>query len=81
MIFTGLIAIAGGCFLSRFNNTGYPLFIGGAVLFIIGMFIAQNKSIAIGTNDVEGLHDRIKAVYPEAKLSKGDGAVIVEKRE
>lgn len=50
-------------------------------LKLIGMFIAQNKSLAIGSNNVDALHDRIKAEYPDAKLSKHKGYVLVEKRE
>ena len=32
-------------------------------------------------NNVDNLHDRIKELYPDAKLSKHDGYVKVEKRE
>ena len=52
-----------------------------AGLFLIGMFIAQNRELSIGTADVEGLYKRIKDVYPDAKLSKHKGYVLVEKKE
>lgn len=41
--------------------------------------LATNKSLAIGTADVNALYDKIKFEYPEAKLSKHIGYVLVEK--
>lgn len=38
MIFAGLVTMAGGYFLSRFNSTGYPLLVGGAVLIIVDIW-------------------------------------------
>jgi hypothetical protein len=50
-------------------------------LKLVGMFIEQNKELYLGSNDVNSLHDRIKAAYPDAKLSKHKGYVLVEKSE
>ena len=50
-------------------------------LKLIGMFIAANKQLMLGSSDVDGLHDRIKAEYPNAKLSKHKGYVMIERRE
>lgn len=50
-------------------------------LKLVGMFIEQNKELYLGSNDVDTLADRIKAEYPDAKLSKHKGYVLVEKRE
>ena len=47
-------------------------------LKLIGMFIAANKQLMLGSNDVDGLHDRIKAEYPNAKLSKHKDYVLIE---
>lgn len=47
-------------------------------LKLVGMFIAANKQLMLGSNDVDGLHDRIKAEYPNAKLSKHKGYVTIE---
>jgi hypothetical protein len=41
--------------------------------------LASNKSLAIGTANVDACYDKIKADYPEAKLSKHSGYVLVEK--
>lgn len=43
--------------------------------------LATNKSLAIGTNNVDALYDKIKFEYPEAKLSKHNGYVLVEKED
>jgi hypothetical protein len=40
--------------------------------------IATNKSLAIGTANVDALYDKIKFEYPEAKISKYDSYVLVE---
>ena len=50
-------------------------------LKLVGMFIAANKTLMLGSNDVDRLHDRIKAEYPNAKLSKHKGYVTIERRE
>lgn len=40
--------------------------------------LAANKSLAIGTSNVGALYDKIKFEYPDAKISKHDGYVLVE---
>lgn len=49
-----------------------------AGLKLVGMFIAANKPIAIGTSNPDKLHDQIKELYPDAKLSKHRDYVQVE---
>ena len=51
-----------------------------AGLKLVGMFIEQNKELYLGSNDVDALAERIKVVYPEAKLSKHKGYLVVEKQ-
>lgn len=46
---------------------------------IIKYCLATNKSLAIGTSNVDELYDKIKFEHPEAKLSKRDGYVLVER--
>lgn len=41
--------------------------------------LAANSSLRIGTSNVDALHDKIKLLYPEAKLTKGKDYVLVEK--
>lgn len=43
--------------------------------------LATNKSLAIGTANVDALYDKIKFEYPEAKISKYKGYVLVEREE
>ena len=50
-------------------------------LKLVGMFIAANKQLMLGSNNVDALHDRIKAAYPEAKLRKEKGYVLIEGKE
>lgn len=50
-------------------------------LKLVGMFIAANKTLMLGSNDVDRLHDRIKAEYPNAKLRKERGYVLIEGKE
>lgn len=45
----------------------------------IAYCLASNKSLAIGSSNVNALYDRIKELYPEAKLTKHKGYVLVEK--
>jgi len=52
-----------------------------AGLKLVGMFIQSNKELYLGSNNVDALADRIKEMYPDAKLSKHNGYVLVEKRE
>ncbi len=48
-------------------------------LKIIEYAIKANKSLTIGCADPDSMYNRIKAEYPEAKISKGKGFVRVEK--
>lgn len=43
--------------------------------------LAANESLYIGTSNVDALYDRIKELYPEAKLSKGKDCVIIGRDE
>lgn len=47
-------------------------------LKLVGMFIAANKPLAIGTSNPDKLLNQIKEMYPDAKLSKGKDYVQVE---
>ena len=51
-----------------------------AGLKLVGMFIAANKELMIGSHNTDKLYNQIKELYPDAKLSKHDGYVKVEKR-
>jgi hypothetical protein len=50
-----------------------------ATMESIKYVMATGKSLAIGTANVDALHDRIKQEYPNAKLTKQNGYVLVEK--
>jgi len=50
-------------------------------LKLVGMFIAANKQLMLGSSDVDTLHDRIKAEYPDAKLRKEEGYVLIEGKD
>jgi len=50
-------------------------------LKLVGMFIAANKQLMLGSSDVDTLHDRIKAEYPDAKLRKEKGYVLIEGKD
>jgi hypothetical protein len=52
-----------------------------AQMAIIKYCIASNRKLVIGTSNVDALYERIKFEYPEAKLSKHDGYVLVERGE
>lgn len=52
-----------------------------AAMVLIKYCIASNKKLMIGTANVDALYERIKFEYPEAKLSKHDGYVLLEKDE
>lgn len=52
-----------------------------ATMHLIKWCLASDKSLAIDTSDVDALYDTIKFEYPEAKLSKHDNYVLVEKEE
>lgn len=43
--------------------------------------MATNKSLAIGTADVDALYDKIKFEFSEAKISKRNGYVLLEKED
>lgn len=49
-----------------------------ASLKLVRMFIAANKQLIIGSNNVDNLYDRIKAEYPDARISKHKGYVTIE---
>jgi hypothetical protein len=51
-----------------------------ALVHSVRFCLATNKSLAIGTANVDATYDRLKLEYPEAKLSKHKGYVLVEKR-
>ena len=50
-------------------------------LKLVGMFIAANKQLMLGSSDVDALRDRIKAEYPDAKLRKEKGYVLIEGKD
>lgn len=52
-----------------------------AKMAVVKYCIATNKSLAIGTANVDALYNKIKFEYPEAKLSKHKGYVLVEREE
>lgn len=52
-----------------------------AGMAVVKFCIATNKSLAIGTTNVDELYDKIKFEYPEAKLKKCEGYVLIEKEE
>ncbi len=41
--------------------------------------LAANKKLAIGTANVDALHDQVKQLYPEVKLTKFEGYLLVER--
>lgn len=47
-------------------------------LKLVGMFIAANMPLSIGTSNPDKLLNQIKEMYPDAKLSKGKDYVQVE---
>lgn len=48
---------------------------------IIRYVMAGNQSLMIGTSDVDACYERIKQLYPDAKLTKGNDFVMVEKAD
>lgn len=50
-----------------------------AGITVIKYCVATNKRLYIGAANVDTLYDKIKFEYPEAKLSKHEGYVLVEK--
>lgn len=50
-----------------------------AGLVVVKYALASGKSLMIGTSDVDACYERIKQMYPDAKLTKGNGFVTVGK--
>lgn len=50
-----------------------------AGVHVVKYVMAGKQSLMIGSNNVDALHDRIKMLYPEAKLTKRVGYLLVEK--
>jgi len=48
-------------------------------LMSIKYCLATNKKLAIGTANVDALHDQVKLLYPDAKLTKFEGYLLVER--
>jgi hypothetical protein len=49
-----------------------------AGLMSIKYCLAANKKLAIGTVNVDALYSQVKLLYPEAKLTKYEGYLLVE---
>lgn len=49
-----------------------------AALFVIKYALASGKVLIIGTNNVDNLFNKIKELYPEAKLTKTSHGVKIE---
>ena len=49
-----------------------------AGLMAIKYCLAANKKLAIGTSNVDALHDQVRLLYPEVKLTKCEGYLLVE---
>lgn len=52
-----------------------------SLLYYIRIGLELHEIISIGSDDVDGLYDKIQAVFPQAKLTKEDGFLIVENGE
>lgn len=52
-----------------------------AGMAVVKYCIASNRSLIIGTANVDALYDKIKFEYPDAKIRKGKNCVLVEKEE
>lgn len=50
-----------------------------AGIAVVRYCLASNRKLIIGTSNVDVLYDKIKFEYPEAKLSKHEGYVLVER--
>lgn len=50
-----------------------------ALVHSVKFAIVSGRKLMIGSADVDALYDRLKTEYPEAKLSKHKGYVLVEK--
>jgi len=51
-----------------------------AGLHSIRYCLAANKSLMIGTGNVEALHIQVISMYLEAKVTKGKNYLLVEKK-
>lgn len=49
-----------------------------AGLMAIKYCLAANKKLYIGSSNVNALHDQVKLLYPDAKLTKREGYLLVE---
>lgn len=47
-------------------------------LMVIKYCLATNKKLAIGTSNMDALYSQVKLMYPEAKLTKMSGYLLVE---
>lgn len=52
-----------------------------AGLHAIRYCLAANKGLAIGTANVDALALQVKEMFPNAKLTKMNGYLLVEKKE
>jgi len=49
-----------------------------AILEYIKYALQTHTKITIGTSDVDALYNHVKAAYPDARLTKFDGYLMVE---
>jgi hypothetical protein len=47
-------------------------------MYYIRLGLELHEKIAIGSNNVDKLHDTVQAIFPNAKLTKEDGFLFVE---
>lgn len=47
-------------------------------LQVIKFCLATNKKLAIGSDNVDALYERVSKLYPEAKLTKHKNYLLVE---
>jgi hypothetical protein len=52
----------------------------GQLFYNIKYCLAANKKLAIGTLNVDALYSQVKMLYPEAKLTKCEGYLLVESK-
>lgn len=52
-----------------------------ALMLYVEYALKMHKKLAIGTNNVEGMYKRVKELFPQAKLTKADGYLMVENGE
>ena len=46
---------------------------------IIKLALARHSKLIIGTSNVDNMYNGVKLMFPDAKVSKGEFCVIVEK--